>query len=857
MRATAMSNGSGVENATSFEASPRERPRLSPWISLLIYGLFSVLMTWPLISQLGNHVPTPDSDVFNVYWGNWWVRHALGDGLNPYFTDHLIYPIGFDLISFAFSPVLALLWIPLSWIFPALVAYNLLFLLTIVLACLAMDQLVRYLTGNGWAALVAGLAFGFAPVLAAERASHLNLAALFWLPWAVLLLTRLLREARWRDALLLGLVVSLAFYTRPQVGVLVVLFCGVYFVGLALVEARRWSTGALLKLGAAALLAALILSPLAILVWQSLQQPGGEELLRAGADATQTDLLAYVLPPQQHPLFGSWTASTYTKFAINNQYWAYLGLVPLVLAIVAVIVRPRQALPWLLAGLFFFVLALGPILRFNGSLYPEIKLPYGLAPDLFSLIGFNWPNRFNLGLMAAVSVLAGLACAYLAARVQRSWFLALPAALILVEYLVVPQQTIFAPPDSDFYHSIAADGEEYALVDLPLTRSDGEVHRYFQTIHTKPIVGGWDHRVPNSAYEFMLANPFLASWLTDDFASGPGDTPDQALAELAAAGVRYAVIHKSQIKSVPESMRFLMTALNPVYQDRDVLVFSLEVASPQEARIVHWFGDDLGLVRPTVYLHLPWDGRPPLLSLYACWVTGAQAGAAEAYQLTLSAPGGAPVYEEMRSMPPPAQNQACDFVSLEWEPPYPAGAYELGITPVRDGQPLETYRESLSLFELEMRNGVSFPAMGYAGQATFDAPLEVLGANLVGGDGYIWTDLFLRSTERHQGSYRLSIQLLDPDSGRDVSHSDDIIADRMWQDGDLYQERRILWLNDVPPGRYSLRVVLQGPPAPAFYMKPSPGEVAVLEVPLLVLPASEQGAAPPAGNWIVAYTHTP
>ena len=69
-------------------------------------------------------------------------------------------------------------------------------------------------------------------------------------------------------------------------GVLVVLFCGVYFVGLALVEARRWSTGALLKLGAAALLAALILSPLAILVWQSLQQPGGEELLRAGADAT-------------------------------------------------------------------------------------------------------------------------------------------------------------------------------------------------------------------------------------------------------------------------------------------------------------------------------------------------------------------------------------------------------------------------------------------------------------------------------------------------------------------------------------------------------------------------------------------
>ncbi|MGD9374376.1 MAG: hypothetical protein PVJ23_01220 [Anaerolineae bacterium] len=823
----------------------------------MIYGVFSMLMTWPLVLQLGSHMPTPDSDVFNVYWGNWWVRHALGSGSNPYFTDHLIYPIGFNLVSFAFSPVLALLWIPLSWVLPALVAYNVLFLLTIVLACLAMDQLVRYLTGNGWAALVAGLTFGLAPALVAERATHLNLAALFWIPWAALLLTRLLRESRRRDAVLLGLVVSLAFYTRLQVGVLVVLFCGVYVVGLALLEARQWSKGALLKLGGAALLTVLILTPLLFLIWQSLQQPGGEELLRVGADAMQTDLLAYVLPPQQHPLFGSWTAGTYASFAVNNQYWAYFGLVPLALVLLVVIVRPRQALPWLLTALFFFVLALGPILRFNGSLYPEIKLPYGLASDFFSLIGFNWPNRFNLGLMAAASVLVGLACAYLATRFHRSWLLAVPAALILVEYVVVPQRTIFAPPDSEFYHHIAADGEEYALVDLPLTRSDGEVHRYFQTIHTKPIVGGWDHRVPRSAYEFMLANPFLAAWLVDDFANGPGDRPDQALADLAAAGVRYLVVHKSQLKSVPESMRFLMTALKPVYQDRDIVVFSLEGASPQEVNVIHWYDEDLGLIQPTVYLHLPWDGRPPLLSLYACWFTSAKPDGADTYRLTLSAPGGAVVYEDTRSLPQPAQNLACDLVSFEWEPPYAVGEYDLAITPLTSGQALETYTARLPVLVLEMRNGVRFPAMGYPVQTTFDASLEVLGANLVGGDGFVWTDLFLRSTERHQGSYFLSVQLLDPDTGRDVSHSDDIISERPWKDGDLYQERRILWLNDVPPGQYSLRVVLQGPPAPPYYVEPSPGDVAVLDVPLLVLPASERGAGPPEGDWIVAYTHMP
>ena len=100
--------------------------------------------------------------------------------------------------------------------------------------------------------------------------------------------------------------------------------------------------------------------------------------------------MAYVLPPPQHPLFGSWTEPIYQeRFVINSRYWAYVGFVPLLLAIYAAISRPRKALPWLLTGLVFFVLALGPYLRLNGNVYPAIKLPYGIAPQLFSVIGFD------------------------------------------------------------------------------------------------------------------------------------------------------------------------------------------------------------------------------------------------------------------------------------------------------------------------------------------------------------------------------------------------------------------------------------------------------------------------------------
>mgnify|MGYP000267105417 CR=1 FL=1 len=112
-----------------------------------------------------------------------------------YFTDHLIYPIGFNLVSFAFSPVLALLWIPLSWVLPALVAYNVLFLLTIVLACLAMDQLVRYLTGHRDAAFLAGLVFGFFPYhLTGNWDGQMNLANVQWLPLFVLFLLRTVKH---------------------------------------------------------------------------------------------------------------------------------------------------------------------------------------------------------------------------------------------------------------------------------------------------------------------------------------------------------------------------------------------------------------------------------------------------------------------------------------------------------------------------------------------------------------------------------------------------------------------------------------------------------------------------------------
>jgi hypothetical protein len=788
------------------------------WASVLIYVALSVLMTWPLAWNLNTHVPSPDNDVFNVYWGNWWVRYALGNGLNPYFTRHLIYPVGFNLVTFAFSPFLALLWIPLSWLLPSLAAYNLLLLLTIVLSCVAMDQLVRYLTGNGWAALVAGITFGFGPALAAERANHLNLSALFWIPWGMLFLTRLMREARVRDAILLGVTVVLAFLTRLQVGVLLLMFAGVYFVGLALVERKEWHPLALRRLLLAGLVSLLLLSPLLVVTWGSLQQTGAESVVRGGADRLQTDLLAYVLPPQQHPLFGSWTAAIYEqRFEVNTQYWAYVGIFPLLLVLYAAISRPRQALPWLLAGLFFFVLALGPLLRFNGAVYPAIRLPYGLADEVFAALGWNWPNRFNLALMAAVSVLVGLACSQVFARFGRARLLGIAAVVILGEYLVLP-----------------ADGEDYAIVDLPLTRHDGEVQRYYQTLHHKPMVGGWDHRVPDGAFEFMAANPLLAPWIGVEQPGAPLPL-DTALAGLSEADVRYIVIHKPQFANVPEHMRALLGTLEPVYEDWSILVLPTEDASGQGYNVAHWFGEGLGLVQPTAYLHLPWDGRPPLLSVDICWFIGGQGAGADSYRVAWTGPDGALVYEGTAPLPSSSPGLVYEPWHLEPDPPLQAGEYVLSIMPLAGQQPLGTYTTTQPLHLLHTRKGVPYPAMGSSCQVAFEAPIEMLGYSLSGGDSYIWADLFWRSTAKHQRTYELSLHLFDPETLEQVVQAEGAIQKDQWKKGELFGERMLLWVDGVPPGQYRLGIRIDVTPViQDCGAELLPGNVILLDAPVIV-----------------------
>jgi hypothetical protein len=145
--------------------------------------------------------------------------------------------------------------------------------------------------------------------------------------------------------------------------------------------------------------------------------------------------------------------------------------------------------------------------------------------------------------------------------------------------------------------------------------------------------------------------------------------------------------------------------------------------------------------------------------------------------------------------------------------------------------------------------------MGYAEHKSLNLPLELLGYNLVGGEGLVWVDLFWRSTAKHRGGYSVSVELEHPETRLSLDHMDGTIPEQAWKVGDLYGEQMVMWLDNVSTGSYSVRVSVQELPASSRLIDPPwPGDTVVLDRPLVVLPASAIGEAVPEDGGIFAYT---
>ncbi|HXG54461.1 MAG TPA: hypothetical protein VNJ03_03705 [Vicinamibacterales bacterium] len=549
------------------------------------YVCVALAFCWPLPLHLGTALLGPVSGDTGVYvWNLWVFRHEILSHNFPFLTTEVMplgpsvpltlhnYTTAANIVAYFFLPLLG-----------TVAVFNLLTILSPVLAAYMMFLLARRLSDDPGASWVAGLAFGFCPFLNARAMEHFSLVQAAPLPLFVLLFERLRVRPGLPLAAATGATVAWAFLSDPYYAVYCLLIAAVTLVTAMLsvrfarrdaTERLRWTVVLDLALVCLAGLIAgivirgggtmdvfglrvsmtrlynpvmaatiLILVRLALwlrptFAWVSAFPPVRVVLTLAvtcavivapvlGAMGTRLaernswvappvlwrssapglDLLSFFLPNPLHPLvsgaFDAGLSSSPGGLVENVASIPWTVILIIVIGIVYAGTRfPRR---WIIWTGFFALLALGPFITIAGVM-TYVPTPWTLVRYVPVVGAARMPQRVAILVMLGVSILAVYALRDLRLRARRPWMVTVAATvLLLLETLPAPR-TLHSAAVPSVYRIIAEDPRAVRVLNLPFGLRDGlgshgntnAASQYYQTVHEKPIMGGYLSRLPTN-----------------------------------------------------------------------------------------------------------------------------------------------------------------------------------------------------------------------------------------------------------------------------------------------------------------------------------------------------------------------
>ncbi len=365
-----------------------------------------------------------DQGVF--IWSLAWWPHAIANGLDPLSTDRVFAPDGWNLAWTSVICAPALVLAPVTETLGPTVSFNVLALAAPALAAFAAYLLARELVGSRAGAISAGMLFGFGSYLTSQTINHLNLALVFPIPLAVLLVVRHVRGTIGdrRFVVLLALCLTAQLLTFLETALTLALF-GTLALGLAALVADARTRAGLRRtaprLAAAGLVALAVTSPYLI---AALVRGNPIEAGVRGRDYPVD--AANLLTPTFAHAFNPFGLDA-SRLATNaTEQTAFLGpVLLLVVALAVCLLWGRRTTRLLLAfSAAVLICALGARLTWYGS--PGVALPWSLVADL-PLIRHAFPARFPVYLWLALALLAAQVMAVL----PRPLLIALAAGLVL------------------------------------------------------------------------------------------------------------------------------------------------------------------------------------------------------------------------------------------------------------------------------------------------------------------------------------------------------------------------------------------------------------------------------------------
>jgi len=582
-------------------------------VALLGSALVAAVLTWPAVLQLDATVlGSSEADTPKHLWTLWWIRTELLEaGRIPFATDYVNFPTGMDL--YPIEPLNGL-WVTLLGWLPLVAAANLSALLNLTLTGYCGALLGRALAGTAWGGLAAGLVLETSAfTLFTVHVGVGELQHVWWLPLGCWCWLRLRREPGLAKAGVLGLV---------MVGAVVSCFYHGFFLalGVALLSlVTLWAGRQTPRLVGAYVVAAGLGLALVVPISTSFATSYGTDppprlglrtyVLVDGHGQPITDPPSARLDPWQLVLPQDDRRATASREVQAYGGGRYLGWPVLLIALGALALRPRQALPWLLVGGVGVTLAMGSYLVVDGETFTSagarLRLPFlylnrALA---YSVEALNFPVRFLALTATALAALAGVA----AGRELRGRSLAVPVAVLALLNAVDVQAHQLIPrplPRFDFerYEGLAplrdAPGP---VVDLSIVaRADNETRR--ESLAAQMAHGQKVHSVPVERIEFFARDGFdairvlpLMAALKPAFANrtvqlDPADWRED-LALLYDAGYRYFLqVGVGQDRVVPAAVRAALEQLtgDAVLEDTHYVVYRLPQVTHTAAELTAW-----------------------------------------------------------------------------------------------------------------------------------------------------------------------------------------------------------------------------------------------------------------------------
>lgn len=527
---------------------------------LFVCALGTVLaaaLTHPFASQMNRVGRFENSDGQFSIWNVSWVARTIVVEPSKLFDANIFYPHQKALTFSEHNLAAGIMAVPIYWATrnPYL-SLNFVFLAAMVLSLAGGYYLVRYLTHDRRAAVLAGVCFAFCPYIFG-RTSHIQLLLTAGIPFSLLAFHRMADRPTVLRGAVLGVVVAAQATASGYYAILTVLL--VAFATAIVAGTRRlWTDASYWRAVAAASVVTLACVVPLFVPYLQLQRDTGFERPLHEAATYSADWRAYLASSAVGHRWMLGLIETW-KEVLFPGFVATLGGIAGVWAGWRGGGRLRET------AILYGSLA---IVAGWASLGPDAGLYTALYHSVPVLTWLRAPARFGIAVALGLSVLAGLAISQWLPRVRRANAIAAIVIAVTAAELTTPLRFREIAPFASAYEVLAT-LPPGPVIELPFPSREADFHGHAKymlrsTTHWMPLINGYSDYIPP---DFAVRASALR-----------GFPSREAFRVLAAAPPRYAVFHPRWYQNqdlLNERLKEFASCLKPIHTNGNAHLYEV------------------------------------------------------------------------------------------------------------------------------------------------------------------------------------------------------------------------------------------------------------------------------------------